>query len=70
MAEKNKDSRTPHKPEPPARYVVWDSTAEKLGEFLDAAEGLLIKSRRNSGWIGCMERTVALAAQARIADFG
>lgn len=45
------------KPDPPPRYVVWDTTVEKLGELLARSDkGLLIKSDEISGWIGSMER--------------
>ena len=44
-------------PKPPLRYVVWDTTVEKLGELLDRSpKGLLVKSDEISGWIGSMER--------------
>ena len=39
------------------RYVVWDSTTEKLGEILSRSEhGLLVKRDEFSGWIGGMEK--------------
>jgi hypothetical protein len=45
------------KPDPPPRYVVWDTTVEKLGELMARNEkGLLIKSDEISGWLGSMER--------------
>ena len=57
MAEKNEGLPKPRKPEPPPRYVVWDTTVEKLGELLArSAKGLLVKSDEISGWIGSMER--------------
>jgi hypothetical protein len=43
--------------EPKPRYVVWDSTVEKLGELLSRKDkGILVKSDEISGWIGSMER--------------
>ena len=45
------------KPKPPARYVVWDCTIEKLGEILSRSEhGLLVKRDEFAGWIGQMEK--------------
>ena len=44
-------------PKPPPRYVVWDTTVEKLGELLMRSDkGILVKSDEISGWIGSMER--------------
>jgi Protein of unknown function (DUF3987) len=44
-------------PEPPPRFVVWDTTVEKLGELMVRSEkGLLVKSDEISGWLGSMER--------------
>ena len=45
------------KPRLPPRYVVGDSTVEKLGEILSRSEhGLLVKCDEFSGWIGQMEK--------------
>jgi hypothetical protein len=57
-AAKKKDKNTDvEKPEPPVRYVVWDTTTEKLGEILSRSEhGLLVKRDEFSGWIGGMEK--------------
>jgi hypothetical protein len=44
-------------PAPPPRFVVWDTTTEKLGEILSHTDrGLLVKRDELSGWIGSMER--------------
>jgi hypothetical protein len=46
-------------PEPPLRYLVWDTTVEKLGEILtrgDGKKGLLVLADEISGWLGAMER--------------
>jgi hypothetical protein len=45
------------KPDPPPRYVVWDTSVEKLGELLAAnPKGLLVLSDEFSFWLGSMER--------------
>ena len=45
------------KPEPPKRYVVNDTTVEKLGEILARSpSGLLVKADEAAGWLGSMER--------------
>ncbi|MDT4739256.1 DUF3987 domain-containing protein [Bradyrhizobium sp. WYCCWR 12699] len=45
------------KPNPPPRYVVFDTTTEKLGEMLSRSpHGLLVKRDEFSGWIGGMEK--------------
>jgi hypothetical protein len=45
------------KPEPPERYVVTDTTIEKLGEILGRSpRGVLVKRDELAGWIGAMER--------------
>jgi len=55
-AKNNKDDSV-EKPDPPVRYVVFDSTPEKLGEILSRSEhGLLVKRDEFSGWIGGMEK--------------
>jgi Protein of unknown function (DUF3987)/Bifunctional DNA primase/polymerase, N-terminal len=47
----------PRKPDSPPRYIVWDTTVEKLGELLARSpKGLLVKSDEISGWLGNMER--------------
>ena len=44
-------------PRAPARFVMWDTTTEKLGEILSHSErGLLVKRDEVTGWIGSMER--------------
>jgi hypothetical protein len=46
-------------PESPERYIVGDTTTEKLGEILSRGEsgrGVLAKHDEVSGWIGRMER--------------
>jgi hypothetical protein len=56
-AKKDKDSDDIDKPDPPVRYVVWDSTIEKLGEILSRSDhGLLVKRDEFAGWIGAMEK--------------
>jgi hypothetical protein len=59
-AEKTDDDSS-ELPEPdlPPRFVIWDSTVEKIGELLarnGAQRGLLIKSDELSGWLASMER--------------
>jgi Protein of unknown function (DUF3987)/RepB DNA-primase from phage plasmid len=46
------------KPEPPPRYLVWDTTTEKLGELLarNGEKGILVLTDEISGWLGSMER--------------
>jgi hypothetical protein len=56
-AAKKAGDKTVEKPEPPPRYVVWDTTTEKLGEILARDDhGLLVKRDEFSGWIGGMEK--------------
>ena len=56
-AVKNDKDNTVERPKLPLRYVVWDSTTEKLGEILSRSErGLLVKRDEFSGWIGGMEK--------------
>jgi Protein of unknown function (DUF3987) len=44
-------------PKPPLRFLVYDTTVEKLGELLERSpKGLLVKSDEISGWLGSMER--------------
>jgi hypothetical protein len=58
------------KPDPPIRYVVWDTTTEKLGEILSRSEhGLLVKRDEFSGWIGGMEK-YSNASRGAAADRG
>jgi hypothetical protein len=55
-AKQAKDN-TVEKLDPPVRYVVFDTTTEKLGEIISRSEhGLLVKRDEFSGWIGSMER--------------
>jgi Protein of unknown function (DUF3987) len=50
-------------PDPPVRWVVFDSTVDKLGDILARSDkGLLVKRDEFSGWIGDMERYEARAA--------
>jgi len=57
MASRERGDPKPREPEPPPRYVVWDTTVEKLGELLARSDkGLLVKSDEISGWLGSMER--------------
>ena len=47
----------PRKPNPPPRYVVNDTTVEKLSEMLARSDkGILVESKELSGWIASMER--------------
>jgi hypothetical protein len=56
-AKKEDKNADVEKPDPPVRYVVWDSTTEKLGEILSRSDhGLLVKRDEFSGWIGGMEK--------------
>jgi hypothetical protein len=57
-AAKKEDKNTDvEKPDPPVRYVVFDTTTEKLGEILSRSDhGLLVKRDEFSGWIGGMEK--------------
>ncbi len=56
-AAKKNENDDAKKPDPPVRYVVWDTTTEKLGEILSRSEhGLLVKRDEFSGWIGGMEK--------------
>jgi Protein of unknown function (DUF3987) len=44
-------------PDPPVRYVVFDTTVEKLGDIIARSDrGLLVKRDEFSGWIGDLER--------------
>jgi hypothetical protein len=45
-------------PEPPPRYLAWDTTTEKLGEILarNGEKGILVLTDEISGWLGSMER--------------
>ena len=57
LTEKEEGDPPPRKPDPPPRYIVWDTTVEKLGELLARSDkGLLVKSDEISGWLGNMER--------------
>jgi len=45
------------KPKPPPRYLVRDTTIEKLAELLARSpKGILVLSDEISGWLGSMER--------------
>jgi uncharacterized protein DUF3987 len=48
----------PDEPESPQRYLVWDTTTEKLGEILARCKGkgLLVLTDEVTGWLGSMER--------------
>jgi Protein of unknown function (DUF3987)/Primase C terminal 2 (PriCT-2) len=53
----NKEGPKPDKPEEPQRFVVWNTTPDKLGELLSRSDrGLLVKSDELAGWIGSMEK--------------
>jgi hypothetical protein len=59
------EEKKAEKPELPARFVVWDTTVEKLGEILSRSEhGLLVKRDEFSGWIGQMEKYAATSRGA------
>jgi hypothetical protein len=50
-------ARKEEPPPPPARYVVWDTTIEKLGELMARySKGLLVKRDEIAGWVGQMEK--------------
>jgi len=56
-AEERGDEDDVEKPEPPPRFVMWDTTTEKLGEILARSDkGLLVKRDEISGWIGALEK--------------
>jgi Protein of unknown function (DUF3987) len=58
-AKEHSDGESPYpEPEPPPRYLAWDTTTEKLGEILARCEdkGLLVITDEVSGWLGAMER--------------
>jgi hypothetical protein len=56
-AAKERGDNTMDEPDPPKRFVVWDSTIEKLGEILSRSDkGLLVKSDEVAGWLGRMEK--------------
>ena len=70
--EKRRRTRdnTVAQPDPPVRYVVIDTTAEKLGEILSSSDhGLLAKRDEFSGWIGDMDRYDSGRTRP-IVDFG
>jgi hypothetical protein len=55
--EADEEASKANKPKPPPRYVVFDTTPEKLGDMLARSpKGLLVKRDEFSGWIGAMER--------------
>jgi hypothetical protein len=57
LAQMGEDDQEPRKPDLPPRFIVWDTTVEKLGELLARSDkGLLVKSDEVSGWVGNMER--------------
>jgi hypothetical protein len=69
-AAKKDGDKTVQKPEPPVRYVVYDTTIEKLGEILSRSDhGLLVKRDEFSGWIGGMEK-YSNASRGAAADRG
>jgi hypothetical protein len=51
------ESEDKEKIDPPARFVVYDTTIEKLGEILArSGSGVLVKRDEFAGWIGSMEK--------------
>jgi Protein of unknown function (DUF3987) len=59
-------NNTVAQPDPPIRYVVNDTTAEKLGEILSRSDhGVLAKRDEFSGWIGDMDRYHSRSASDR-----
>src|SRR5262249_33687860 len=57
MAQGKEKDQLPQKPKEPPRYVVWDTSVEKLGELLARnPKGLLVLSDEISFWLGSMER--------------
>ena len=56
-AHKQDGGKDEDKPEPPPRYVVMDTTVQKLAEILSRADrGLLVKRDELTGWIGEMDK--------------
>ena len=56
-SENEDEASTLREPKPPPRYLVWDTTVEKLGELLTRSDkGILQLSDEISGWLGSMER--------------
>jgi hypothetical protein len=56
-AKKRDKDADVEEPEPPERFIVGDTTIEKLGEILSRGErGVLAKHDEVAGWIGRMER--------------
>jgi hypothetical protein len=53
-----KDNNDVPEPNAPERYIVWDSTTEKLGKILadNSHEGLLVKRDEFAGWLGSMDK--------------
>jgi hypothetical protein len=57
VAQGKEKDQLPQKPKEPPRYVVWDTSVEKLGELLARnPKGLLVLSDEISFWLGSMER--------------
>jgi hypothetical protein len=56
-AKQVKDNTVP-KPSPPERYIIYNTTTEKLGEILNenSHDGVVLKQDEITGWIGSMER--------------
>jgi Protein of unknown function (DUF3987) len=56
-------------PDPPPRFVVYDTTIEKLGELLARSDrGLLVKRDEFSGWLGQMEKYGGAGRKGASAD--
>jgi Protein of unknown function (DUF3987) len=54
---KQANQKDTQEPAPPVRYVVFDTTVEKLGDIIARSDkGLLVKRDEFSGWIGDLER--------------
>jgi hypothetical protein len=57
IAKSENEASKLREPKPPPRYLVWDTTVEKLGELLTRSDkGILVLSDEISGWLGSMER--------------
>jgi hypothetical protein len=55
--EADEEASKASKPKPPPRFVVFDTTIEKLGDLLARSpKGLLVKRDEFAGWIGAMEK--------------
>jgi hypothetical protein len=58
IAQEENEASQIAEPEPPPRYLAWDTTTEKLGEILarNGEKGILVLTDEISAWLGSMER--------------